>query len=56
MQIDQVQQQYKLCYSFLLHWARVEMENVKFRDERIRLLRDTNFVIALPLKACAEVG
>lgn len=56
MQIDQVQQQYKLCYSFSLHWACAETENVKFRDERIRLLWDTNFLTALPLKAYAEAG
>lgn len=35
MQIDQVQQQYKLLYSLLLHLACAGLGNVEFREEGI---------------------
>lgn len=49
MQIHLVQQQYKLCYSLLLHLACAETGNVKFKEKGCPRLQA--FVTALPLRA-----
>lgn len=50
MQIHHAQQQYKLCYSLLLHLACAEIGNVEFREEGRGLSRVAGFCNSFAIK------
>jgi len=51
MQILHAQQQYKLCYSFLLHLACAEIEDLEFREKGRRLSRVAGFCNSFAMKS-----
>lgn len=54
MQIHHAQQQYKLCYSLLLHLACAEIGNVEFGEEGWRLSRVAGFCNSLAIKSMSK--
>lgn len=54
MQIHHTQQQYKVCYSLLLHLACAEIKDVEFREEGTDLSRIAGFCNIFAIKIMSK--